>query len=247
MSERIIVIGAGVAGLFAAMMLAGPEGTPGRTITLLDRDAAPPEEGPDGVFVDWKHHGVGHLRHSHAFLARLLNIVRERHPKLLIALKDAGAREAPFADMVPSTLKDRYVPEPGDDAMSILFSRRTTLELVARRYVASLPGVTIESEVFVSGLMSARGADGLLVVSGVKLEDGSERAADVVIDAGGRLSGAAEWLADAGAVIPESEENAGILYYTRHWKLNDGQTAPPRDGAPRGGRSRLSEIWRVQR
>ena len=177
----------------------------------------------------------GHLRHSHAFLARLLNIVRERHPKFLEALKAAGAREAPFADMIPSTLKDRYTPEPGDERMSILFSRRTTLELVMRRYVAALPGVSIESEVFVNGLVSARNDAGKLVVTGVTLEDGRERLAEVVIDAGGRLSGAVEWLEAAGAVIPDDEENAGILYYTRHWKLNAGAEAPPRDGAPGAG------------
>lgn len=235
MSERIIVIGAGVAGLFAAMMLAGPEGTPGRTITLLDRDPAPPADDADNVFTDWKHAGVGQLRHSHAFLARLLNIVRARHPKLLEALKAAGAREAPFSDMIPSTLKDRYTPEPGDEAMSILFSRRTTLELVMRRYVTALPGVSIESEVFVSGLLTTRNDAGRLVVTGVRLEDGRERPADVVIDAAGRRSGAVEWLAEAGAVIPEDEENAGILYYTRHWKLNAGSEPPPRDGAPGAG------------
>jgi 2-polyprenyl-6-methoxyphenol hydroxylase-like FAD-dependent oxidoreductase len=235
MSERIIVVGAGVAGLFAAMMLAGPTGTPGRTIALLDRDPPPPEEGPDGVFNDWKHHGVGHLRHSHAFLARLINIMRERHPKLLEALTAAGAREAPFADMIPSTLKDRYTPEPGDERMSILFSRRTTLELVARRYVAALPGVSIESGVFVAGLLSARNDKGQLIATGVKLEDGTERIADVVIDAGGRMSGAGDWLADLDATIPEESESAGILYYTRHWKMNEGQAAPPRDGAPGAG------------
>ena len=235
MSERIIVVGAGVAGLFAAMMLAGPKGMAGRSITLLDRDPPPPEEGLDGVFNDWKHHGVGHLRHSHAFLARLINIVRERHPKLLTALTAAGAREAPFADMVPMTLKEAYTPEPGDECMSILFSRRTTLEAVMRRYVAALPGVTIESEVFVAGLLSTQNDVGQRVATGVTLEDGSERHADVVIDAGGRLSGAGDWLADLGAPIPEESETAGILYYTRHWKLNDGQNSPTRDGAPGAG------------
>ncbi len=235
MSERIIVVGAGIAGLFAAMMLAGPTGDRGREIVLLDRDPPPPEDDPDGVFADWKHPGVGHLRHSHAFLARLLNIIRARHPILLDQLKAAGARETPFADMIPSTLKDRYTPEPGDAAMSILFSRRTTLELVMRRYTQRLPGVSIESGVFVAGLLTRRGRAGKLIVEGVRLEDGSERRAEVVIDAAGRRSEVAEWLAELGAPIPEQEENAGILYYTRHWKLNDGQEQPPRNGAPGAG------------
>eukprot|EP01041_Mallomonas_annulata_P026436 gene26436-47758_t len=89
MNERILVIGAGMAGLWTAMALAGGD----RDITLLDRDPPPPEGGADAAFDDWQRRGVGHLRHSHAFLARLRTLARDRHPGLLQALLDAGCRE----------------------------------------------------------------------------------------------------------------------------------------------------------
>lgn len=233
--ERIVIVGAGVAGLFAAMMLAGD----GRAITLLDRDPAPTwpgaSDGPDQAFRDWRRRGVGQMRHSHAFLARLVNMVRAHHPALLDELKAAGCREVGLADLLPSTLKDRYTPEPGDDAMTMLMSRRTTLELVTRRYVESLPGVDIRSEAFVTGLISHRDGRDALTVDGVRLEGGEALLADSVIDAQGRLSQVADWLADAGLEVEASGEPCGILYYTRHWRLNPAQEAPPRDGAPGAG------------
>ncbi len=234
--ETVVVVGGGVAGLFAAMMLAGP----GRRITVLERDPPPPAWTGDGgdadrAFTDWRRRGVGHLRHSHAFLARLVNILRARHPALLEQLKAAGCREFTLEDLLPSTLKDRYVAAPGDDQMSILMSRRTTFELVTRRYVEGLPGVEILPETFVTGILARRGPDGTLAVEGVRIEGGEAIRAALVIDAAGRLSQAAEWLGEAGVALEETGEPAGILYYTRHWRLNPGQDAPPRNGAPGAG------------
>ncbi|MFX7914544.1 hypothetical protein ABTK35_19935, partial [Acinetobacter baumannii] len=89
----------------------------------------------DAAFDEWKRPGVGQLRHSHAFLARLIAILRQHHPALLDQLKAAGCREVGLADMLPPTLQGQYTPDPGDAAMSILMSRRTTFELVTRAYV----------------------------------------------------------------------------------------------------------------
>ena len=37
-------------------------GPTGRQVTLVERDASPPEGGADDAFRDWKRNGVGHLR-----------------------------------------------------------------------------------------------------------------------------------------------------------------------------------------
>ena len=231
---RVIVVGGGVAGLFAAMMLAGD----GRAITILERDPAPPDVGEgaelDAAFEGWRRPGVGQLRHSHAFLARLINIVRRRHPALLDQLKAAGCREVPLSELVPTTLKDRFAAEPGDADMSILMSRRTTFELVARRYVAALPGVTFRPGVFVKRLCFAPAATPP-AVTGVETESGEAIPADVVVDAAGRRTLAPDWLAEAGIEVAETGEPAGILYYTRHWRLSPGQSRPPRTPFPGAG------------
>ena len=92
MSETVVVIGAGIAGLCTALALAPT----GRTVTLLERDPPPPSGDADEAFLEWSRRGVGHLRHSHAFLARLRSIVRDEHPQLLSDLLDAGCRELTF-------------------------------------------------------------------------------------------------------------------------------------------------------
>ncbi|MDP3459374.1 MAG: FAD-dependent oxidoreductase, partial [Hyphomonas sp.] len=49
-SETVIVIGAGIAGLCTALMLA-PSGRP---ITLLERDGPIESHDPDQLFRDWR-------------------------------------------------------------------------------------------------------------------------------------------------------------------------------------------------
>ena len=234
MAERILVVGAGMAGLCTALALS-PQG---RAVMLLEKDAAPPEEGADQAFFDWDRRGVGHLRHSHAFLARLGNIIKDHHPELLRRLLAAGCREIGFADMLPEGLKADYRPLPGDADMAVLTSRRTTLEWEMRAYVEVLPNVTIVSEAFVRTLIIETGDEGQLRVVGLAGEVAgvpTEWRGEVVIDAGGKTSQAVEQLIEAGVEVSEECEDCGILYYTRHYRLLDGLGEPPRSDAPSTG------------
>ena len=229
MSEKVLVIGAGMAGLWTALALAPT----GREVTLLERDPPPPEGGPDEAFEDWTRRGVGHLRHSHAFLARLRLLIRDEHPELLAELLAAGCRDLTFEGGLTDIQKRAYVPEPVDNDLAILTSRRTTLELIMRRYVERQANVTVRSGVFVKELRITPGP--LPTVTGVVLEDGDGRqelTADLVVDAAGRTSGAFEQLTEAGVVIPEESEDCGILYFTRHYRLKPGVGEPERGKAP---------------
>src|ERR1700761_7888301 len=124
MTEQVLVIGAGMAGLWTALAFAPT----GREVVLLERDPPPPDGDADAAFSDWTRRGVGHLRHSHAFLARLRLIIRDAHPQLLEELLAAGCRDLGFEGGLTDIHKRAYVPAAVDKDLAVLTSRRTTLE-----------------------------------------------------------------------------------------------------------------------
>ena len=231
MAEDVLVIGAGISGLCVALAL----GPTGRKVTLLERDNPPPSGNADDAFGEWKRHGVAHLRQSHAFLARLGNMIRHEHPGLRQDLLDCGVRELGFEGMLSPMQKRVYRPAAVDDEFRILTSRRTTLELVIRRYVERLPNVTIRSGAVVKGLITTKDASGTLTVLGVRAEENEQRLdlrADVVIDAGGKGGSIIAHLVEDGAPVREETETAGILYFTRHYRLKPGCSEPARENNP---------------
>lgn len=233
MTETILIAGSGIAGLSAAMALSAP----GREIIVLDRDPEPPEGSVNAVFDSWARKGATQLRHSHVFLGRLVKLLRETHPALWSELTTAGAREFTFEDGLPPQLRSGFRGAAGDEDLSILFSRRTTLELVMRRYAEGLPGVRFEGEAAVRGVTGEM-REGVFHVSGLRVTRGGHEevmTADLVIDATGRGTQFPEWLRSAGVAIAEEESPAGILYFTRHYRLRDGQDEPPRGIIPGAG------------
>jgi 2-polyprenyl-6-methoxyphenol hydroxylase-like FAD-dependent oxidoreductase len=232
MSEKVIVIGAGIAGLWTALAIAPT----GRQVIVLERDPPAPEGGADEAFADWARRGVGHLRHSHAFLARLRLIIRDDHPELLKDLLDAGCRDLPFEGGFTDEHKAMFTPDPTDRDLAILTSRRTTLELVIRRYVERHANIELRSGVFVRGLAIEPGETPRVtgVVVDGKTGPGTI-SADVVVDAGGRTTQCFDELAAAGAVVPQQSEDCGILYFTRHYRLNPGVSEPERTDDPLTG------------
>lgn len=233
MGEQILVLGAGIAGLSAALALGGS----GRDVTILERDPPAPDGSTDDAFAGWRRVGVSHLRHSHAFLARLYKLIRDHHPALLTEFLDAGCREVNFTANLRPELLAQYRALPEDAWLTTLMSRRTTLELVMRRYAARQPGISFVTDTRVQNLLLERsGTD--LRVRGVTVEDAQGRRdwpADLVIDASGKGSHSIDWLRAAGAVIEEDAAPAGILYFTRHYRLHDGVEEPGRGTVPGAG------------
>ncbi|MEM9407610.1 MAG: FAD-dependent oxidoreductase, partial [Acidobacteriota bacterium] len=232
--ETIVVVGAGIAGLGTTMALHKR----GQHVVLLDRDPPPPSEGPAAAFENWDRRGVAHLRQSHVFIGLLYGLIREEHPRLLEMLLEAGCRELRFEDGLPVELRPSYRKRPGDEEMTFLSSRRTTLELVMRRYVESLDGVEIRTGRRVREVLVDR-SGAIPVLQGVKVTDveGAEQTilGDVVVDACGRSTRFPQWLSEHGVVCQNDEEDAEIQYFTRHYRLLEGQEEPPRGRTPPNG------------
>jgi 2-polyprenyl-6-methoxyphenol hydroxylase-like FAD-dependent oxidoreductase len=211
---RVVVVGAGVAGLGAALAL----GRAGHEVTVLERDATPLPPDPDTAFW-WDRRGAPQVRHSHAFLARLRNVLRDRHPDVLQALLDAGATELRFAEGMPDTIDDRS-PRPGDEDLVALACRRTTFEWVLRKASLASPGVALLDGVVVDGLVAVDDPAGLRRVSGVHLGDGRTVEGDLVVLAGGRRGDVPAWFEAIGARrVTEDDEDTGIVYWSRFYRL----------------------------
>ena len=224
---KILVIGGGVSGLAAAVHL----GRAGHGVTVLERDDTPMPATADEAF-EWDRRGAPQVRHSHAFLARLRNLLRDNQPDILDALLAEGATEMRFGDGLPPEME--FTPEPGDEELVMIACRRTTFEWVLRRTALAEPNVTIRTGLAAIALL-ADAAQRNLTVNGVRLDDGTDLHADLVIAANGRRSEVADWLAGVGArPVNETVEDTGIVYASRFYRLLPDAGLPPRSG-PIGG------------
>jgi 2-polyprenyl-6-methoxyphenol hydroxylase-like FAD-dependent oxidoreductase len=208
---RVVVVGGGIAGLGTALACARA----GHEVTILERDDTPMPPTPDAAF-SWERTGAPQVRHSHAFLARLRNLLRDRAPDVLDALLAAGATEIPFMENLPPTLTDRS-PRPGDEDLVALACRRTTFEWVLRRLVLAEPHVDLRHGVAATMLDGANGS--ATGIDGIR--------ADLVVDARGPRSNSDEWLRAIGAPPAEEElHESGIVYFSRFYRIRPGVQQP---------------------
>jgi 2-polyprenyl-6-methoxyphenol hydroxylase-like FAD-dependent oxidoreductase len=224
---HVVVVGGGVSGLSSALALARQ----GHRVTVVERDDTPMPSTADEAF-DWDRRGAPQVRHSHAFLAKLVGLLRNQYADIYSALLAEGASEMRFGDDLPPTLAN-FEHDPADDELVMLACRRTTFEWMLRRAALAEGHVTLRVGVAVDGLSADPGV--VPHVYGIHLADGGFIDADLVVVAAGRRSVLPEWLAAIGAApVVEEVEDTGIVYFSRFYRLRPGQQYPPRSG-PIGG------------
>jgi len=210
---NIAVVGAGLAGLGAALVLSRR----GHQVVLVESDAAPVPPSADEMWAAWHRPGVAQARHFHAFPGRVRKVLREHSPDVLADVLAQGAGE--LIDRAP----DGSV-EPGDEDFVLLLCRRPVFEGVLRLAVEAEPGVRVVQGQAATGLVVGASANpNVPLVRGVRLAGGGEVQADAVVDASGRRSKALAWLAAVGARSPQEESSpTGVVYFGRHFAVRAG-------------------------
>ena len=191
----ILVLGSGLTGLTAAMLLARD----GHAVTVLDGDPAPPPEGAETAWREWARPGVAQFRQLHFLLPRWRAIMAEELPDVLVAMLGAGATRTNVLHQRSADVTGGW--RPGDERFDAVTARRPVIEAAVAGVAARTPGVTIRRGVRVSGLVTA-GRSAVPRVVGVRT-DGGELAADLVVDATGRHGPTVDWSSRrAGAPRP---------------------------------------------
>lgn len=219
---RILVLGGGVCGLAAGIMLARD----GHEVTLLERDPAPVPETLEEAWEEWDRGGVSQFRLAHFLHARASDVIAREFPDIREAMI---AAEAAVVDNIARLPDEITGPRrPVDDRLVTLTARRTTIEQIFGATADAEPQLEVRRGVAVDGLLTGPSAGGAVPhVAGVRLAGGEELRADLVVDAMGRRSPLPKWLEALGcAPVAEEAEDSGFIYYGRFFRAADGGSVP---------------------
>jgi flavin-dependent dehydrogenase len=221
-----VIVGAGVVGLGAALLLCGD----GHEVTVLERDAEAAPAGTEEIWGAWQRKGVNQFRLPHFFLARYGRLLDSELPEVKKTLVAAGAVCLnPVLD-APEAIRGAAREE--DSAFECITGRRCVVEASVASVAGRAPHLEIRRGTAVAGLVTGPSAHGgVPQVAGVRLGSGEEITADLVVDMTGRRSPLPQWLAAIGARPPHDElDDCGFIYYGRHFRSADG-SIPPALGA----------------
>jgi 2-polyprenyl-6-methoxyphenol hydroxylase-like FAD-dependent oxidoreductase len=208
--DRAVVLGASMAGLLAARVLADAYAQ----VTVIDRDQLP--ETP------MHRRGVPHGRHAHALLTGGHQALEELFPGLTAELIAHGA---PTGDLLANGrwYLNGHRLRQAHSGLVALSPSRPLLEGHIRARVRALPNVALLDSCDIVGLTTT--PDGRRVTGSrvLRRADGHTEellGADLVVDASGRGSRTPIWLQALGYARPDEEQvRIGLGYATRTYRL----------------------------
>jgi 2-polyprenyl-6-methoxyphenol hydroxylase-like FAD-dependent oxidoreductase len=230
--EQAVVLGASMAGLLAARVLAEAYGQ----VTVVDRDPLPEASA--------QRRGVPQGRHTHALLARGQQALEELFPGLTAELIAAGA---PSGDLLGEGrwYVSGHLLRQERSGLVGLGASRPLLEARIRARVRALPNVAFLDGCDIVGLAATPDGRRVTAARVLRQAGAAEQVldADLVVDATGRGSRAPVWLEALGCPRPERDEvRVRLGYATRTYRLPadvlDGDMAvldAPTPQNPRGG------------
>jgi 2-polyprenyl-6-methoxyphenol hydroxylase-like FAD-dependent oxidoreductase len=209
---RIVIIGESAAGIFSALVL----GRSGHDIRLIEQDKFAIAKDAEAAAHTAFRTGAPQIVQPHVILPRCRELLLEHLPDVYCNLLAAGALEAPIRSQMPPSLTDKGA-RPGDERLTLLMTRRSTLDWTLRRALANEDRIQCLCGTRAIGLI----ADGRQVqhIRGVRTDQG-DVSADLVIDASGYRTRIDHWLADVGASQPKVlRAECGIAYFSRHYRV----------------------------
>ncbi|MFI5783786.1 NAD(P)/FAD-dependent oxidoreductase [Nocardia sp. NPDC051570] len=210
-----VVIGAGIAGLLAAQVLACHR----FRVVLVDRDRLPSQPQ--------RRTGVPQGDHVHALFARGLRAVEARLPGFGTELCQRGGQRIDVGRDL--TLVSRHgvgLRFPSD--LEVIGASRPLIEAVIRERVVALPRVRLRDHHHAAELIGTSRH-----VNAVRVQDRTtgqleDVPAALVVEAGGRGSALSTWFTQLGCpTVPETIVDAHVGYATRIYRRNT--QGPQRD------------------
>ena len=215
----IAIAGGSAAGLFAALLLARA----GHHAVVLDRDGLEPAPDVESAARAAFRPSAPQIVQPHIVMARCRQLLIDRLPDVYEGLLAAGVAEAPLWTQMPQSLSDTTA-RPGDEQLTPMMTRRSTVDWVLQRAAAAEPRVTLRYGVKVTGLLATQGEQPH--VTGVRTSQG-DLPADLVVDATGRRSPVDDWLAQIGARATATwQAECGVAYFSRHYRVRPATGLP---------------------
>jgi 2-polyprenyl-6-methoxyphenol hydroxylase-like FAD-dependent oxidoreductase len=145
---KIAIVGGGAAGLFASLMLARA----GHEVLVLEQDRLEPAPDVESAAVSAFRPTAPQIVQPHVVMARCRELLLERLPDVHDALLAAGVVEVPVSTQMPASLADPAA-WPDDERLTMLMTRRSTIDWVLQRTILAEPGVTLRCGVRSSGYL----------------------------------------------------------------------------------------------
>src|SRR5262249_43787535 len=204
---------------FASLLLARA----GHDVLVLEKDALELEPDVEAAAAAAFRSTAPQIVQPHLIMARCRQMLIEHLPDVYQQLIRAGVVEAPTSTQMMPTLVDTS-PRPGDDQLTLLMTRRSTIDWVLRRAIIAEPRVTLRCGAAVTGLIAGSGEPPH--VTGVRTHAG-DVPADLVVDAAGGRSPIDHWLKDIEARHSvTSWAECGVAYFSRHYRVREGVRLP---------------------